>query len=187
MKPANAGSETAEAKVCRVADQAGTNTGNATVVVRAAQKISITSPADGTKYTTSPSGVSVLGSASDADGTINKVVLFVNGYATATNNSTSTTFSWSTNVLGYYNLVTEATDNHGQRTKSSPVSVRYDSQSTTNLIARITNLTNSQETLTTLTNVDYPTIREGFFAASLRWTAFSACAAGSLRMHSAAR
>ena len=146
-----------------VADQAGTNTGNATVVVRAAPKISITSPADGTKYTTSPSGVSVLGSASDADGTINKVILFVNGYATATNNSTSTTFSWSTNVLGYYNLVTEATDNHGQRTKSSPVSVRYDSQSTTNLIARITNLTNSQETLTTLTNVDYPTIREGFF------------------------
>src|SRR5439155_20710579 len=134
-----------------VADNNGTNTGIAKVIVHALPQATITAPPNGTNCTSTPVNIRVTGTAQDFDGSITRVALYVNGLsnniATTTN---SFSFNWSSSTAGFYTFVAVAKDNDGFTNGSAPVSVTIDPPGGNPPIADITNLVNDTTNLDTL-------------------------------------
>jgi hypothetical protein len=105
-------------------DNRGASTTSAPVHVVVAPNpppsVTITSPADGTMYT-SPATIAVDATAGDSDG-VEKVVFHVNGAAVSTDTASPYTFTW-TAPLGDYTLTAVATDLLGATATSAPVQV----------------------------------------------------------------
>jgi glucose/arabinose dehydrogenase len=85
-------------------------------------EISITSPADGSRFT-APATVDVEASASDPDGTVSKVEFYLNGTLSGTDTTAPFTHSFSSLSPGSYQIIAKATDNQGKSTTSLPVTV----------------------------------------------------------------
>src|SRR5207247_10380104 len=86
-----------------VANNTGTNTGIATVIVHALPQVTISAPTNGTVYTSSSVATNVTGTSKDYDGSISNVTLYVNGLAYGSpTTSTNFSFSWTTNTAGFY-------------------------------------------------------------------------------------
>lgn len=142
----------------------GTNSGLVTVYVKSPPTATLVTPADETVYSSAPGGISVSGKAWDYDGSISNVTLYVNGNQWGSpTTSTNYSFSWSTNAAGFYTLAVLVRDNEGYTNYSPSITVSYDPPGGNLPVADITNLSNDFEVSTTLTNLSYPTIRDGFF------------------------
>jgi Bacterial Ig domain/Domain of unknown function (DUF1929) len=84
--------------------------------------VSLTSPANNARFT-SPAKVSLAATASDPDGTVIRVEFF-NGTTKVGEDTTAPyTGQWNTGAAGTYTLTARATDNAGESTPSSPVTV----------------------------------------------------------------
>ncbi|OYW76022.1 MAG: hypothetical protein B7Z37_10790 [Verrucomicrobia bacterium 12-59-8] len=94
--------------------------------IGAAPTVAITAPSASDAFT-APATVNITASASDSDGTITKVE-FYNG-ATKLGESTTAPFSyaWTSVASGSYSLTARATDNDGNTTISSAVTVTVNS------------------------------------------------------------
>ncbi len=105
-------------------DNRGASTTSAPVHVVVAPNpppaVTITSPADGTMYT-SPATIAIEASADDSDG-VQQVVFHVNGTPVFTDTASPYTFTW-TAPLGDYTLTAVATDLLGATATSSAVQV----------------------------------------------------------------
>jgi regulation of enolase protein 1 (concanavalin A-like superfamily) len=88
----------------------------------AAPSVALTSPSGGATAV-APAAFTVAAAASDSDGTIARVEFFAN--ATSIGQATAAPYSigWSNVAAGSYTLTAVATDNLGQSTTSSPVSI----------------------------------------------------------------
>jgi len=87
-----------------------------------APAVSITSPAGGTTFTTSPN-ITIDATASDSDGTISKVELFNGSTLLGTQLGAPYNFSWNNVTPGTYTLTAQATDDAGAVTTSNPISI----------------------------------------------------------------
>jgi hypothetical protein len=83
--------------------------------------ITITSPADGSSFTAGQS-VSITANATDADGTVSLVEFYVDGLKTGEDASAPYQYNW-TSVAGAGQITARATDNQGNQTTSSPVTI----------------------------------------------------------------
>lgn len=88
----------------------------------AAPVVSITSPASNTAYT-SPAGITIDATATDADGTISKVVFYNGASILYTDVTAPYTYTWSGVANGIYTITARATDNANAETISSAVTV----------------------------------------------------------------
>jgi regulation of enolase protein 1 (concanavalin A-like superfamily) len=84
--------------------------------------VTITRPFQGDEYP-APAQVTLTGTASDSDGSIAKVEIYVNGELQETTNQASFSGQWDLSA-GTYTFVAVATDNQGASTSSSPVTIR---------------------------------------------------------------
>ena len=84
--------------------------------------VSISSPADGSKYT-APASISITANALDSDGTVSKVEFFQGSTLLGSVTGSPYSFTWNNVSAGNYSLTARATDNSGAATMSSPVSV----------------------------------------------------------------
>lgn len=85
--------------------------------------VSITSPAGGTTYT-APASVTIQAAATDADGTIAKVVFYNGSTLLSTITAAPYTYTWSNVAAGTYSITAIATDNSGASTTSAAVSIQ---------------------------------------------------------------
>src|SRR5204863_3470392 len=82
-----------------------------------------TSPSNGASFI-APASVTLTATASDSDGTIQKVEFFHGGTnLIATVNSAPYTFNWTGVAAASYTLTAVATDNQGSPTTSAPVNI----------------------------------------------------------------
>jgi hypothetical protein len=93
-----------------------------------APAVSITSPAGGTTFTTSPN-IAIDATASDSDGTISKVELFNGSTLLGTQLGAPYNFSWNNVTPGTYTLTAQATDDAGAVTTSNPISITVNGSS----------------------------------------------------------
>ncbi|HEY8401667.1 MAG TPA: Ig-like domain-containing protein [Cytophagaceae bacterium] len=86
--------------------------------------VSITTPANNASFT-APATIAIEANASDADGTISKVELFIDSNTNPTGIDVEApyTFFWSNVPAGTYSITVKATDNNGAVTTSAPVTV----------------------------------------------------------------
>jgi chitinase len=84
--------------------------------------VSISSPANGSSFACG-AAVQVSATAADADGSIARVELFDGAFSIATDTTAPYSASWVTTSSGVHQLTAKATDNAGNATTSSPVSV----------------------------------------------------------------
>jgi Subtilase family/Bacterial Ig domain/Fervidolysin N-terminal prodomain/F5/8 type C domain len=110
------------------ADNLGATTTSApvhmTVVADQPPTVAISSPADGTVFT-SPASVTISATASDSDGTVQQVVFYADGAAIGTDTASPYTATWNA-PTGDHTLTTAATDDFGNVTTSSPVHITVD-------------------------------------------------------------
>jgi len=103
-------------------DNAGASTTSAgvsvTVNANQAPTVSLTSPSTGSSFT-APATISLTASASDSDGTIQKVEFFNGSTLLGTSTTSPFSFSWSNVPAGSYSLSAVARDNLGATTVSS--------------------------------------------------------------------
>ena len=93
--------------------------------------VSITSPVANSTFN-APAAITIVATATDADGTISKVQ-FYNGNTLLGSNATSPySFSWTNVSAGTYSITAKATDNAGAVTTSSAVSITVSSVVVTN-------------------------------------------------------
>lgn len=85
-------------------------------------QVSITAPANNSSFVP-PATITITANASDANGTISKVEFFQGNLLISTDNDAPYTSTWSNVPLGVYNLTAKATDNDGNATVSSIVTV----------------------------------------------------------------
>jgi len=97
--------------------------------------VTLTSPASGTNYSVG-AAVSIAATATDPDGTITQVVFLVDGTVITTDTSSPYSATW-TATQGYHTLTARATDNSGNTTDSSPVTITGGTTNGGNLPARI--------------------------------------------------
>jgi uncharacterized protein (DUF2141 family) len=90
--------------------------------------VSLTSPADGATYA-APASIPLAANASDSDGTVTQVQFFAGSTLLGTDTSSPYTLTWSSVPAGSYTLTAVATDNDGQTTTSSPVTVTVNTSS----------------------------------------------------------
>jgi hypothetical protein len=91
-----------------------------TAIVNRPPSTAITAPANNAVLV-APLNLTVMASASDADGTVAKVEFLRNGTLVATDTSSPYSFAWNNVPLGNWTLTSRATDNRGATTTSSPV------------------------------------------------------------------
>ena len=84
--------------------------------------VSLTAPAAGTAYT-APASISLAASAGDTDGTVASVKFYAGSTLIATDTSSPYSASWTNVAAGTYVLTAVATDNDGDSTTSSGVTV----------------------------------------------------------------
>lgn len=102
---------------------ATTTSSTVTVTINAAPTVSITAPTAGT-YGPAPYSTTITATASDPDGTINKVDFYVDGVLLGTDSVGPTYgFAWNNAAAGAHALTAKATDNSGAVTTSSAVNV----------------------------------------------------------------
>ncbi len=93
------------------------------ITVNVLPTVSMTSPSGGAVFA-APGAMTLTATASDADGTIQKVEFFHGGTnLIATVTSAPYTYAWSGVAAGSYSLTAKATDNQNAATTSSPVAV----------------------------------------------------------------
>ncbi|MEO6212250.1 MAG: choice-of-anchor B family protein [Vicinamibacterales bacterium] len=92
--------------------------------------VSLTSPAAGATYT-APASIGLAASASDGDGSIDRVEFYANGSLVGTDTTAPYQVTWSGVGAGSYSLTARAVDNVGGTTQSSPVSVTVNSPPST--------------------------------------------------------
>jgi RHS repeat-associated protein len=109
----------------KVTDNRNATTTSAAVniTVDTAPTVSITSPANNAVFT-APANITLASTASDSDGSIQKVDFFRGG-STLIGTATSApySFNWTNVQAGPYTLTAVATDNLGVTTTSSPVTI----------------------------------------------------------------
>ena len=94
-----------------------------TVAASAAPTVSLTNPGSGSSYTIG-SSLTLTAAASDSDGTITQVSFYVNGALLSTDTTAPYTSSiWTPASSGNYTLTAQATDNSGNVTTSTAVTV----------------------------------------------------------------
>jgi hypothetical protein len=97
--------------------------------------VSLTSPTEGTHYTSSPATVSIAATASDSDGTVSQVI-FYNGYSgLSTDTSSPYSYDWTNVAAGRYTLTAKAKDNSGVYTTSAAVNILVDTPPTVSITA----------------------------------------------------
>lgn len=84
--------------------------------------VSITSPADGAKFT-APAMIPIEAGAADSDGTVNKVEFFAGANKLGEDASAPYRYDWANVAPGSYVLTARATDDKGVTTTSTPVTV----------------------------------------------------------------
>jgi cellulose 1,4-beta-cellobiosidase len=87
-----------------------------------APSVALTSPTNGSSFT-APATVAIAATASDSDGTVSKVDFYAGTTLLGTDTSAPYTYSWTGVAAGAYTLTAKATDNAGNATTSSGVSV----------------------------------------------------------------
>lgn len=107
-------------------DNAGNQTLSAVVVVtltgNTPPTVSITTPSNGF-LTNSGSAVALSAQAADADGTIASVRFLANGIVVGTATTAPFAATWTPTAAGTYTVIAQATDDSGNVTSSSPISV----------------------------------------------------------------
>ena len=93
-----------------------------TALFNALPSANITSPGNGTTFT-APANITMNASASDSDGTINKVEFFRGSTKLGEDSSSPYSFSWTNVSAGSYNLTARATDNDGGTKTSNVVAI----------------------------------------------------------------
>ena len=149
-----------------------TNSGGAadsawvTVDILASPSGQITSPHDETRFVTNAS-VSIITKARDYDGSITNVSLVLNGLFTVGQTADLThTFTWSTNVPGFYTFTVVARDNDGLTNQPTPVTIviTNGAASPHGPLAQVSNLAQTGGSLSDpLSSASPPVIREGLF------------------------
>ena len=91
-----------------------TNAGNPTV--------SITAPANNS-FSEVGSAITITATAADADGTISKVEFYNGNTLLGTDNSSPYSFTWTPTAKGNYTITAKATDNTGNVTTSSAITI----------------------------------------------------------------
>jgi predicted phage tail protein len=91
---------------------------NVTVSSNAAPTVSLTSPAAGASFS-APASVSLTASATDSDGTIQKVEFYSGTTLLGVDTTSPYSFSWTGVATGTYSVSAVATDNLGAKTVSS--------------------------------------------------------------------
>jgi hypothetical protein len=91
---------------------------NVTVSANAAPAVSLTSPAAGSSFS-APASVSLTASATDSDGTIQKVEFYSGTTLLGVDTTSPYSFSWTGVATGTYSVSAVATDNLGATTVSS--------------------------------------------------------------------
>ena len=84
--------------------------------------VSIASPAAGATFT-APASVTIDATASDTDGSVDRVDFYADGALIGSDTSSPYSFTWTGVAVGTYSLTAVATDNIGDTTTSAPVSV----------------------------------------------------------------
>jgi uncharacterized repeat protein (TIGR01451 family) len=92
------------------------------ITVNAKPNVSLTSPSNGT-YFTSPALVNISATASDSDGTINRVEFYRGTTLISTVTASPYSFPWGNVPAGTYTLTARAVDNVGASTTSSGVTI----------------------------------------------------------------
>jgi uncharacterized repeat protein (TIGR01451 family) len=90
--------------------------------VNAKPSVSLTTPLNG-NYFTAPAFVSITASASDPDGSIDRVEFYRGSTLISTVTTSPYTFNWSSVPAGTYTLTARAVDNAGASTTSSGVTI----------------------------------------------------------------
>jgi hypothetical protein len=108
-------------------DQGNTSSSDAaTVTVQATTstppKVTLSSPRNGSTYSLGAT-LHLSASAGDSDGAVTSVAFYVNGSRAGTSARSPYTLSWTPSASGTYRLVAVATDNDGNSTDSSTVTV----------------------------------------------------------------
>lgn len=110
----------------RVTDNIGNiaDSANVTVVVGTSTPptVAITNPATGSSYTVGAS-LNITANASDSDGTITQVAFVVNGVVLGTDIASPYSAAWTPSSTGVYTVSAQATDNNGNITTSTAVTV----------------------------------------------------------------
>ncbi|HWA08961.1 MAG TPA: Ig-like domain-containing protein [Opitutaceae bacterium] len=110
----------------KATDDKGNTTTSTPVVVtitgNGAPTVALTSPANGTVLTAGVP-INVTATASDFDGTVTSVRFTANGITIGTVSSAPYVVSWTPSASGTYTLVAQATDNSGNFTNSTAVTV----------------------------------------------------------------
>ncbi|MBI5768012.1 MAG: PD40 domain-containing protein [Verrucomicrobia bacterium] len=111
----------------RATDNLGNITDSAPVTIvigaSAAPTVSITNPAAGSSYTVG-AALTISADAVDSDGTITQVAFFVNGAPQGAVDTVSPyNVPWAPGSPGNYTITAQATDNNGNVTTSTPVTV----------------------------------------------------------------
>jgi uncharacterized repeat protein (TIGR01451 family) len=105
---------------------ASTTSNTVNVSVNAPPTVSLTSPASGTQYVT-PTNIVITSTASDSDGSINRVEFYANGSLIGNGTPTGQnqyTFTWTNAITGDYTLTVVAVDNRGATATSNSTSIR---------------------------------------------------------------
>ncbi len=107
-------------------DDAGTQTLATPVVVtytgNAAPSVSLSTPSVGARVVAG-APVSLVATASDIDGTVTSVRFLANGTVVGTGSAAPFTATWTPTAAGIYSVIAQATDNSGNITSSTAVSV----------------------------------------------------------------
>lgn len=111
----------------RATDNLGNITDSAVVTVTVgasnAPTVALSNPVNGSSYTVG-TPLTVAANAADSDGTIAQVLFFVNGVPlNAADLISPYSTTWTANATGVYTLTAQATDNNGNVTTSSAVTV----------------------------------------------------------------
>jgi uncharacterized repeat protein (TIGR01451 family) len=96
------------------------------VIVNAPPTVSVTSPTEGSQYTT-PTNIVMSSTASDTDGSISRVDFYANGSLIGTGTSggqNQYSFTWTNPAIGNYALSAIATDNRGATSTSGSTNVK---------------------------------------------------------------
>ncbi|MHB9130668.1 MAG: Ig-like domain-containing protein [Armatimonadota bacterium] len=97
--------------------------------------VDITSPANGTVYATPPATVTLTASATDTDGTIDRVEFYHGETLLGTATTAPYSYTWTEVPAGSYTLTAKAYDNEGAVMTCTPRTIRVNDPSTVSITA----------------------------------------------------